>query len=151
MTFATDESTRQAVEKFRSFDVDTQLGLFWLGYLDLKDKLNPANSASAQDTAGSLFDQFISLSQEEQLQAMRDIASGANSPISHTYGSLSSSGKLDTWLRLAQGMEDGRIIGLSDYQPPDETKDFVDQITSFDFEKRIDFSRSVVIEMGAKS
>ncbi len=151
MTFATDESTRQAVEKFRGFDVDTQLGLFWLGYLDLKDKLNPGNAASAQDTAGSLFDQFISLSQEEQLQAMRDIASGANSPISHTYSSLSSSGKLDTWLRLAQGMEDGRIIGLSDYQPPDETKDFVDQITSFDFEKRIDFSRSVVIEMGAKS
>ena len=151
MTFATDESTRQAVEKFRSFDVDTQLGLFWLGYLDLKDKLNPGNAASAQDTAGSLFDQFISLSQEEQLQAMRDIASGANSEISHTYSSLSSSGKLDTWLRLAQGMEDGRIIGLSDYQPPDETKDFVDQITSFDLEKRIDFSRSVVIEMGAKS
>ena len=151
MTFATDESTRQAVEKFRGFDVDTQLGLLWLGYLDIKDQLNPGNSASAQDTAGSLFDQFISLSQEEQLQAMRDIASGANSPISHTYGSLSSSGKLDTWLRLAQGMEDGRIIGLSDYQPPDETKDFVDQITSFDFEKRIDFSRSVVIEMGAKS
>ena len=151
MTFATDEGTRQAVEKFRGFDVDTQLGLLWLGYLDIKDQLNPGNSASAQDTAGSLFDQFISLSQEEQLQAMRDIASGANSPISHTYGSLSSSGKLDTWLRLAQGMEDGRIIGLSDYQPPDETKDFVDQITSFDFEKRIDFSRSVVIEMGAKS
>ena len=64
---------------------------------------------------------------------------------------MSSSGKLDTWLRLAQGMEDGRIIGLSDYQPPAETKDFVDQITSFDLEKRIDFSRSVVIEMGAKS
>ena len=67
MTFATDEGTRQAVEKFRGFDVDTQLGLFWLGYLDLKDKLNPGNAASAQDTAGSLFDQFISLSQEEQL------------------------------------------------------------------------------------
>ena len=150
MTFATDENTKQAVEKFRGFDVDTQLGLLWFGYLDLKDKLNPGNAASAQDTAGALFDQFVALSQEEQLQGMRDIASGANSDISRAYSALSSSGKLDTWLRLAQGMEDGRIIGLSNYEPPAETKDFVDQITSMDFEKRIDFSRSVVIEMGAK-
>lgn len=151
MTFATDESTRQAVEKFRGFDVDTQLGLLWLGYLDLKDKLNPANETSAQDVAAAVFDAIAAMSQEEQLQAMRDIAGGANSDISRAYKALSSSGKLDTWLRLAQGMEDGRIIGLSDYEPPAETKDFVDQITSLEFEKRIDFTRSVVIEMGAKS
>jgi hypothetical protein len=151
MTFATDEGTRQAVEKFRSFDVDTQLGLLWLGYLDIKDKLDPVNTASAQDTAGALFDQILALSKEEQLQAQRDIVSGANSDISRAYSAVSSSGKLDTWLRLAQGMEDGRIIAPSEYEPPAETKDFVDQITSLDFEKRIDFTRSVAIEMGAKS
>lgn len=49
-------------------------------------------------------------------------------------------------------MDEGAIIQVpSDYQPPSETKDFVDQITSLDFEKRINFMRSTVIEMGAKS
>lgn len=152
MTFATDDTTKEAVQKFQSFDVDTQLGLLWFGYLDIKDQLNPGNSTSAQDAAGALYDQIKVMSKEEQLQAQRDIASGANSDISRAYTSLSSSGKLDVWLRLGQGMNEGVIIQVpSDYQPPSETKDFVDQITSLDFEKRIDFMRSIVIEMGNKS
>jgi hypothetical protein len=152
MTFATDDTTKQAVQKFQSFDVDTQLGLLWFGYLDIKEQLNPGNSAAAQDAAGAVYDQIKAMSKEEQLQAQRDIASGANSEISHTYTSLSSSGKLDVWLRLSQGMEEGVIIQVpSDYELPSETKDFVSQITSLDFEKRIDFMRSTVIEMGAKS
>lgn len=152
MTFATDDTTKEAVQKFQSFDVDTQLGLLWFGYLDIKDQLNPGNSTSAQDAAGALYDQIKVMSKEEQLQAQRDIASGANSDISRAYTSLSSSGKLDVWLRLGQGMNEGVIIQVpSDYQPPSETKDFVDQIASLDFEKRIDFMRSIVIEMGNKS
>lgn len=152
MTFATDNSTKQAVQKFQSFDVDTQLGLLWFGYLDIKEQLNPGNSTAAQDVAGAVYDQIKAMSKEEQLQAQRDIASGAATDISHTYTSLSSSGKLDVWLRLSQGMEEGVIIQVpSDYELPSETKDFVEQITSLDFEKRIDFMRSAVIEMSAKS
>jgi hypothetical protein len=152
MTFATDDTTKQAVQKFQSFDVDTQLGLLWFGYLDIKEQLNPGNSTAAQDAAGAVYAQIKAMSKEEQLQAQRDIASGADSDISHTYTSLSSSGKLDVWLRLSQGMEEGVIIQVPpDYELPSETKDFVDQITSLDFEKRIDFMRSTVIEMGTKS
>lgn len=152
MAFATDDSTKQTVEKFQSFDVDTQLGLLWFGYLDIKEQLNPGNSTAAQDAAGAVYDQIKAMSKEDQLQAQRDIASGAASDISHTYSSLSSSGKLDVWLRLSQGMEEGVIIQVpSDYELPSETKDFVAQITSLDFEKRIDFMRSTVIEMGTKS
>lgn len=152
MAFATNDSTKQTVEKFQSFDVDTQLGLLWFGYLDIKEQLNPGNSTAAQDAAGAVYDQIKVMSKEDQLQAQRDIASGADSDISHTYSSLSSSGKLDVWLRLSQGMEEGVIIQVpSDYELPSETKDFVAQITSLDFEKRIDFMRSTVIEMGTKS
>lgn len=152
MTFATDDTTKQSVEAFKRFDVDTQLGLLWFGYKDIKDQLNPGNQTSAQDTAEALFDQILVLPKEEQLQAQRDIAAGADTDISRTYKALSSSGKLDVWLRLAQGMDDGRIIQVpSDYEPPVETKEFVDSITSLDFEKRINFMRSVVIEMGARS
>lgn len=151
MTFATDDSTKQSVEAFQRFDVDTQLGLLWFGYKDIKDQLNPGNSSAAQDAAGAVYDQIKQLSKEEQLQAQRDIAGGADSAISHTYKSLSSSGKLDVWLRLAQGMDEGVIIQVpSDYELPSETKDFVDSVTSLDFEQRINFMRSAVIEMGAK-
>lgn len=151
MTFATDENTKQSLETFKRFDIDTQLGILWFGYLDLKEKLNPGNAASAQDTAGALYDRILAMSKEEQLQAQRDIASGADSEISHSYGSISSSGKLDLWLRLAQGMDEGVIIQVpSDYKLPSETDEFVNQIQQLDFEQRINFMRSLVVEMGAK-
>ena len=152
MTFATDENTKQSLETFKGFDVDTQLAILWFGYLDLKDKLNPANSASAQDTAGALYDRILSLPQDQQLQAQRDIASGAESDISRSYSALSSSGRLDVWLRLAQGMDEGVIIQVpADYQLPSKTDEFVNQIKQIDFEQRINFMRSLVVEMGAKS
>jgi Orange carotenoid protein, N-terminal len=151
MTYATDESTKRSLEQFQSFDADTKLGLLWFGYLDLKDKLTPANETSAQTTAEAVFDQFVALSKEEQLQAQRDIVNCANSDLSRAYSALSSSGKLDVWLRLAQGMEDGRIIGVpSDYEPPAETNEFVEQIKQLEFEQRLNFMRSAVVEMGAK-
>jgi hypothetical protein len=152
MTFATDDITKQSLEAFSRFDVDTQLGLLWFGYKDIKDQLTPANATSAQETAEAMFNTIQALSPEEQLQAQRDIASRADTDISRSYSSLSSSGKLDVWLRLAQGMDKGTIIQVpNDYELPSETKEFVDTIKQLDFEQRINFMRSAVVAMGAKS
>lgn len=152
MTFTTEENTRKAVEQFRGFDADTQLALLWYGYLDIKENLTPVNQDSAEQTAKALFDNIQAKSKEEQLQAQRDIVSGTNSDISSAYTALSSSGKLDVWLRLAQGMEDGSVIQVpDDYELPSNTNDFSNSIKQLDFEQRVNFMRSVVVEMGAKS
>lgn len=151
MTFATNDTTKQALQQFQQYDVDTQLAILWFGYLDIKDQLNPANQTSAQETAEALFNKIQALPKEQQLQAQRDIAGRADSDISHSYKALSSSGKLDVWLRLAQGMEKGTVIQVpSDYQLPAETQEFTNKIKSIDFEERINFMRSAVIEMGAQ-
>ena len=152
MTFTTDEKTKKSVEQFRKFDVDTQLALLWFGYLDIKEQLTPANQTSAQDTAAALYNQIKELPQEQQLQAQRDIASCADTDISRAYKALSSSAKIDIWLRIAQGMEEGSLIPVpSSYELPSETKEFVDIVTALDFEQRIDFTRSAVFEMGVQS
>jgi len=152
MTYATDESTRQAVEQFRQFDVDTKLALLWFGYLDIKEEILPAQNEPAEETTGqAVYDLIQALPQEQQLQAQRDIVSRANSDISRAYTALHSSGKLNVWLRLAQGMESQQIITVpSDYELPSETQDFVENVENFDLEQRIDFMRSIVQEMGAK-
>jgi hypothetical protein len=152
MTYATDESTRHAVEQFRQFDVDTQLALLWFGYLDIKEEILPAQNAPAEETtAQAVYDQIQALPKEQQLQAQREIASRANSDISRTYTALHSSGKLNLWLRLAQGMENQQIITVpSDYELPTETQDFVELVENFDLEQRIDFMRSIVQEMGVQ-
>jgi hypothetical protein len=151
MTFTTNETSKQALQTFQGFDADTQLAILWFGYLDIKDQLNPGNATSAADEAAALYDTIKAMPKEEQLQAQRDIVSKANSDISRAYKAVSSSSMLDLWLRLAQGMETGEIITVpSDYQLPAETNDFVNQIKQLDFEERINFTRSAVIEMGAQ-
>lgn len=149
MTYATDATTRQAIDSFRRFDADTQLALLWYGYLDIKDNLHSGAGPSTEDVGEGVFDQIKALSKQEQLQAQREIITGAGTPISRAYSALSSSGKLFLWLRLAQGMEQGTIIQVpSNYKLPSETDNFVNQIKGLDFEQRVNFMRSAVVAMG---
>lgn len=151
-SFATGDKVKKALEHFRSFDVDTQLAVFWFGYLDLKEKLNPANSPSSQATAEAVFNRLLAMSKEEQLQAQREIAGNANSEISQLYGGLDPSAKLDVWLRLAQGMEDGRVTPFpSDYKLPENTNEFSQLIKTLEFEERVELSRTIAFDMGAAS
>ncbi|MGF1481699.1 MAG: orange carotenoid protein N-terminal domain-containing protein [Cyanophyceae cyanobacterium] len=151
MTFTTNETTQKAVEMFSGFDTDTKLALLWYGYLDLKEQLSPADAESAEVTANAVFDNIKAMSKEEQLQAQRDIVNRANTDISRAYGSLSSSAQIDMWLKLAQAMEAESVINVpDDYELPDNTNDFVAMMKELEFEERINFTRSVVVNMGAK-
>lgn len=149
MTYATDNNTKEALSQFRQFDADTQLGLLWFGYLDIKDQLQPGAGPSVTEPAQALYDRIAALSQEEQLQAQRDIVKGSESNYVHLYDALASSARLEVWLLLAQGMEQGTIITPgSDYKLPESTNDFADRIKQLDFEQRINFMRSAVVDMG---
>lgn len=151
MTFATDDITKQALDRFQKFDGDTQLALLWYGYLDIKDQLSPGTQPTVEDAARAVFDQIRNLSPEEQLQAQRDIVNRVDSQYSRAYTALSSSGKLYLWLLLAQGIEEGSIIEVpASYELPQETNEFVESIKGLDFEQRLNFSRSAVMEMGVQ-
>jgi hypothetical protein len=151
MTFATDDITKRSLETFQRFDADTQLALLWFGYKDIKEQLTPAPSASVEVPATALYEEIRGLSQQEQLQAQRDIAAGADTQVTKLYKALSTSGRLEVWLLLAQGMEEGSVIQVpDDYELPAETNEFVETITDLDFEQRVNFMRSAVMEMGAK-
>ncbi|MDZ8189658.1 MAG: orange carotenoid protein N-terminal domain-containing protein [Nostoc sp. ChiSLP02] len=144
MTYTADEKTRPALETFRRFDVDTQLGILWFGYLDIKDQLQPAPPESVEVPGKAVFDQIQALSQQEQLQAQRDLLTGAND-IGRGYKELIPNSRLVVWLLLSKGIENGTIIGVpSDYQLPSETDEFVAQIKQLDFEQRISFLLSAV-------
>lgn len=145
MTYTVDESTKPALKTFQGFDVDTQLALLWFGYLDIKDQLNPAPPQSVEVPGKAVFDQIKFLSPEQQLQAQRDLIQGANNETYRAYNALSPNAKVEVWLLLAQGMEDGTIIQVpSDYQLPSETDEFTAQIKQLSFEQRINFMLSAV-------
>ncbi|MCU0535889.1 MAG: Orange carotenoid protein [Hydrococcus sp. Prado102] len=152
MTYAASSNTKQALEIFQSFDTDTKLALLWFGYLDIKDELKPAPPNSVEIVGKALFDQIQALSEEAQLQAQRDMVEGAASDVGRTYVALDTSGRMEAWLLLAQGMEEGTIVGMpSDYELPESTNEFTQLISELDFEQRINFMRSAVMDMGKAS
>jgi hypothetical protein len=147
-----DNTTQQALDSFQHFDIDTKLALLWHGYLDIKDQLKPTTNPSVQNLGSAVFDQIKALPKQEQLQAQRDLLSGANNAIVRAYDALSSNARLDVWLRLAQGMEKGTIIPVpSDYKLPDETNSFVNQVKGLDFEQRVNFMLNAVAAKGTTS
>ena len=151
MTYVTLESIQQPLDEFKKFDTDTKLALLWYGYLDLKENLDPAPASDVEDLGNALFDKVKAMSSEEQLQAQRDIIESKDTPISHEYGALSSSGSLEFWLLLARGMEAGTIVNVpDDYNLPEATNEFVEMIKKLDFEERVNFTRNAIASMGIK-
>lgn len=152
MTYLTLEEVKRPLEEFKKFDADTQLALLWYGYLDLKESLNPAPPENVDTPAHAIFDSIKALSEEQQLQAQRDIANQVDNSISRSYGAADPSTKLEVWLLLAQGMEAGTIIGMPEgYELPQETNEFVKMIKELDFEQRVNFTRNAVTDMGDRS
>jgi Orange carotenoid protein, N-terminal len=149
MTYTVDSDTQQALNAFKSFDLDTQLALLWYGYLDIKGQLQPAPPQSVEAVGNAVFDQIQALPQQEQLQAQRDLIAGKASDLSRAYNALSPNARLEVWLLLAQGMENGSVIQVpSDYQLPAETDEFTAQIAKLNLEQRINFMLTIVQAKG---
>lgn len=149
MTYTANETTKQALEIFQGYDADTKLALLWYGYLDIKDNLNPNPPNSVEVVGSAVFHQIQALSPEEQLQAQRDLVDGASTDIGRAYLALDDSARMEVWLLLAQGMENGSVIQVpSDYELPSQTDEFTELITDLDFEERINFMRNAVMAMG---
>jgi hypothetical protein len=152
MTYTANETTKRALDIFQRFDADTKLALLWYGYLDIKDKLNPAPPSSVETMGNALFDQVKALSPEQQLQAQRDMVNGAATDIGRAYLACDTSARMDSWLLLAKGMEEGTIVQVpSDYQLPESTNEFTELIKQVEFEERINFMRSAVMAMGTSA
>ena len=151
MTYTTIDSVKKPLETFNTFDADTKLALLWYGYLDIKENLQPNPSNDVEVIGNAVYDQVKTLSKDEQLQAQRDIVNSAGTQLCKEYGALSTSAMLEFWLLLAQGMEAGSVINVpEDYELPEETNGFVEEIKQLDFEARVNFTRNAVAEMGNK-
>ncbi|HHP7243534.1 MAG TPA: orange carotenoid protein N-terminal domain-containing protein [Elainellaceae cyanobacterium] len=149
MTYITDEAVKQPLESFQGFEVDTQLALLWYAYIEIKGSLTPSPTNDVEGVASVAFNRIKAMSKDDQLKAQRDIVSKANTEISREYGVLSPPAKLEVWLLLAQGIENGTIIDVpSDYQVPSEANEFLNQFKNLDFEQQINFIRNAVANLG---
>lgn len=153
MTFANlNQNVDASDAKFDQLSIDDQLALLWYAYTRIGESITPAAPAAASpEIASGLFQQVLDLNPQDQLEAMRDIANRKDNRISREYGSLSANTKLAFWYRLAQGMENGTIIGMpDDYQMSQQANKLLGAVETMDFEQQITFLRDAAMDMGAE-
>ena len=89
------------------------------------------------------------MSQDEQLQAMRDLVNKVSTPVSRAYGVFTNNTKLAFWYTLAELMEAGVVITVPpSYGLSEEANKTLSTIQSLDFNKQITVLRNAVCDMG---
>ncbi|MFB2834571.1 orange carotenoid protein N-terminal domain-containing protein [Floridanema evergladense] len=148
MTY-TQSNVEQVVEALRRLNADDQLAVLWFVYEEMKGGITPDPKTAELEISQAIVDRIQQMSREEQLQAQRDIVTGANNDIVQQYRALSSRTKLGVWYVLAQGMENQSIIPMpSNYQLSSEAENVLNQAKQLDFGNQIDFMTNAVAKMG---
>lgn len=135
----------QAVEAFQSLEVDDRLAVFYYLYRIA----GPAISKAAPDDANreltqEFFAEFDKLPHgEAQLEAMRSLVRGEQSPLASEYLKLTETLKLAAWFLIAE-RTGGDVIGIPEsYQLSFKAKRVLELARGLDFEQQIQFLAAI--------
>ena len=136
--------------QIKRLGVDDQLALLWFAYTEMGRSITPAAPGAARlQLAEGLLNRIKQMSHEEQLQAMRDLATNANTQISRSYGILSVNTKLAFWYQLAELMNDGFVVPVPpSYQMTRDAEKVFETLKQLDFGQQITVLRNAVVDMG---
>lgn len=136
--------------QIKRLGVDDQLALLWFAYTEMGRSITPAAPGAARlQLAEGLLNRIKQMSHEEQLQAIRDLATNANTQISRSYGILSVNTKLAFWYQLAELMKDGFVVPVPpSYQMTRDAEKVFETLKQLDFGQQITVLRNAVVDMG---
>ena len=138
----------EKISQLQSLKEDDQLAVLWYLYKDIaKNQITPEPEREGEnlEESNSLIDSIKGMSQDDQLQAQKDLLAGNDREEFKTYKSYSSNQKLYFWYRLAAEMEQGSVVEFpSDYQLAAEGKQLLDSLKTIGFDQQLTFMRDVV-------
>lgn len=142
-----------AIALFDQLSVDDQLALLWYAYTEMGRTITPAAPGAARlQFAENLLKQIQQMSNDEQMQVMRDLATNADTPISRSYGAFSVNTKLGFWYQLAELMTQGLVAPIpTGYQMSSGVEAVLEAIKKLDPGQQITILRNTVIDMGFDS
>lgn len=141
--------TQKAVDAFEALDTDAKLALLYYVYEKMGDSVTPAApSAADPELVPTLIGDYLELSDDEQLQIMREIVEGKDSECSRAYGGQTENNQLLVWYAWAQEMGNNVVDMPSDYQASSAVKDALKQIENLEFQEQISMLRAIAGNMG---
>jgi len=146
---AQSNETQSVVDAFNKLDTDAKLAWFYFVYEEMGESITPAAPAAAEpELAPLLLGNFFQLSDEEQLNIMRDIVNRADTEYSRAYGALKENNQLLVWYVWAVAMGD-TIVGMpDDYEGNEAINNLLAQIEELEFEQQMSVFRTIAGQMG---
>ncbi|AFZ58176.1 orange carotenoid protein [Anabaena cylindrica FACHB-243] len=146
---AQSQKTQNLVERFNALDTDAKLAWLYFVYEKMGETITPAAPSAAEpELAPMLVGDYLQLSDEEQLEIMRDIINCTDTVYSRAYGALKENNQLFVWYVWAEAMGD-TVVGMPDNYESDETiHDLLAQIEEIEFEAQISVLRTIAGQMG---
>ncbi|MDZ7950338.1 MAG: orange carotenoid protein N-terminal domain-containing protein [Nostoc sp. DedQUE12b] len=146
---AQSNETQQFVDRFNALDTDAKLAWFYFVYKKMGDSITPAAPAAAEpELAPLLLGDYFKLSDEQQLDIMRDIVNRKDTEYSRAYGAIKENNQLLVWYAWAVAMGD-TVVGIpSSYQPSQAVNDLLSEIEGLDFEEQMSVFRTIAGEVG---
>lgn len=137
-------------DMFKRLNVDDQLAFLWYVYTELGRSITPAAPGAANlQLMEGLLNQMKQMSNEEQTQVMRDLASCTDTPICRTYGAFGVNAKLGFWWQLGEWMKQGLVAPMpSGYQMSADVKSVLEAVQKLDGGQQITILRNTVVDMG---
>lgn len=162
MTSANMDSINKPVAAFKQLDIDDRLAALALIYQEVSSAV-PANALKSSPEVTGLVAKIQELSQERQVDALRDLLpatrndqnettldpnpskalteliSGGNTVPTAEYGSMPTESKLAFWYQVAKKLGNG-VVGIpSDYSPSAKITELLSSLQSLDTEQKVNF------------
>ncbi|ACC83462.1 MULTISPECIES: orange carotenoid protein N-terminal domain-containing protein [Nostoc] len=146
---AQSNETQKLVDAFNNLDTDAKLAWFYLVYKKMGDSITPAVPAAAEpELSPLLLGDFFELSDEQQLDIMRDIVNRKDTEYSRAYGAIKENNQLLVWYAWAVAMGNQVVDLPGSYEPSKAINDLVSQIEKLDFDEQISVFRTIAGEVG---
>ena len=146
---AQSNESQNLVDGFNNLDTDAKLAWFYLVYKKMGDSITPAvPSAAEPELAPLLLGDYFELSDEQQLDIMRDIVNRKDTEYSRAYGAIKENNQLLVWYAWAVAMGDKVVDLPASYEPTKAITDLVSQIEGLDFDEQISVFRTIAGEVG---
>ncbi|WP_293149641.1 MULTISPECIES: orange carotenoid protein N-terminal domain-containing protein [unclassified Microcoleus] len=148
-THALSDDTQNMVDKINGLGTDEKLALLYFIYEKMGESITPAAPTAAEpELAPMLLNDFYNLSHDQQLNIMRCIVNGDDTPYSRAYGALTANNQLLVWYAWAIDMGD-KIVDIPEgYEATEAVNCVLDQIEGLEFEQQISVLRDVANNMG---
>ena len=146
---AQSNESQNLVDAFNNLDTDAKLAWFYLVCKKMGDSITPAAPAAAEpELAPLLLGDYFELSDEQQLDIMRDIVNRKDTEYSRAYGAIKENNQLLVWYAWAVAMGDKVVDLPASYEPTKAITDLVSQIEGLDFDEQISVFRTTAGEVG---